>query len=273
MKVDISKLNTMLTDYALPFIGICAWLIFGYWASSLVARLLYNGLSHKLGSDSSRTISKTVKFMLLVLFVMTLVNGIGVDVTAVLGAAGVAGVAIGFASQTSLSNLISGLFLVLERPFKIGDWIEVDGSSGYVYSVELLSTYIRTFDNRMVRIPNEMLIKTKLINHAKYPIRRVDIDISVAFKENAGQVMQIFREVVIANPSCFNEPEPLVVFQGFGDSSMEFRLSVWTDRSEMQTTRTSLMKDIKERFDKEGIDIPYQRLQTKEAGGLGVKRV
>lgn len=268
MKVDVTKLNTMLTDYALPFFGICAWLIFGFWASAFLARLLYKGLTHRLGADTSRTISNAVKLMLIVLFVVTLVNGIGVDITAVLGAAGVAGIAIGFASQTSLSNLISGLFLVLERPFKTGDWIEVDGSSGYVHSVELLSTYIRTFDNRMLRIPNEMLAKSKLINYSQYPIRRLDIDISVAYRENAGRVMQILRDAVIANHACFNEPEPLIVFKGFGDSSMEFMVAVWTDRNEMQTTRTTLMKDIKERFDKEGIEIPYQRLQTKEYAAM-----
>jgi len=268
MKADVTKLNTMLLDYVLPFLGICAWLIFGLWVSSFLARRLYNGLARRLGTDKARAISKTVKFLLVVLFVVSLIRGAGVDITAVLGAAGVAGVAIGFASQTSLSNLISGLFLVVERPFKAGDWIEVDGSSGYVHSVELLSTYIRTFDNSMVRIPNEMLAKSKLINYTRYPIRRLDIDIAVAYKEDAALVMRIFRDVVIANPSCFNEPEPLIVFKGFGESSMEFLLAVWTDRTEMQATRTSLMKDIKARFEEEGIDLPYQRMRMKEGAGV-----
>jgi len=157
---------------------------------------------------------------------------------------------------------------VLERPFKIGDWIEVDGSNGYVHSIDLLSTYLRTFDNRMIRIPNEMLAKSKLINYTRYPIRRIDLDISVACKEDAGLVMRLFREAVIANPSCFNEPEPLIVFKGFGESSMEFLVAVWTERTEIQATRTSLMRDIKERFDKEGIDLPYQRLRRQV--GVGV---
>ena len=268
MKVDVSKLNSMLTDYALPFFGICVWLIFGFWASTFLSRLLHSGLSRKLGADKARPISKAFKYLLIALFVFSLIRGIGVDITAVLGAAGVAGVAIGFASQTSLSNLISGLFLVLERPFKIGDWIEVDGSDGNVHSIDLLSTYLRTFDNRMIRIPNEMLAKSKLINYTRYPIRRMDLEIRVAYKEDAGRVMRIFREAVIANPSCFNEPEPLIVFKGFGESSMEFLVAVWTERTEMQATRTSLMRDIKERFDKEGIDLPYQRLRME--AGVGV---
>ncbi len=264
MKMDISKLNVLLADYVLPFFGICAWLIFGVWVSSFLARLLYNGLSHRLGADKARAFSKTFKYLLILLFIVSLIRGAGVDITAILGAAGVAGVAIGFASQTSLSNLISGLFLVLERPFKIGDRIEVDGSDGYVHSIELLSTYLRTFDNRMIRVPNEMLAKSKLINYTRYPIRRLDIDLSVSFNGDAARVMRILREVVVANPSCFNEPEPLIFFKGFGDYSMQFLLAVWVDRTELMATRTSLLKDLKERFDRERIDLPYQRMLVKD---------
>jgi len=267
--VNVTKINAVLGEYVLPFLGICAWLVFSLWFASFLARLLYNALARKVGADTARAVSKTVKYLLVVLFTVSLIRGAGVDVSAVLGAAGVAGVAVGFASQTSLSNLISGLFLVLERPFKVGDWIEVDGSSGFVHSVELLSSYIRTFDNRMVRIPNEMLAKSKLINHTHYPIRRLDLTICVSCREDAARVMRIFREVVIANPLCFNEPEPMIVLQGFGDSSMEFLVAVWTERGELRTTRTSLLRDIKERFDREGIALPYHRIRMAECDGAG----
>jgi len=267
MKIEVTSLTRLMGDYVLPFIGICAWLVFGFWVSSAVARMLRNGLSRKLGADTARTISKTVKFVLIALFAFTLIQGVGVDITAVLGAAGVAGVAIGFAAQSSLSNLISGLFLLLEHPFKVGDWIEVEGVSGYVHSVELISTYIRTFDNRLVRIPNELVSKSKLTNYTHYPIRRLDLDLRVSYKEDAGKVMQLFRELVISNPFCFNEPEPLIVFKGFGDASLDFLLAVWVDRNEMQSARTSLMRDVKERFDKEGIALPYQLMKMVEGAG------
>jgi len=259
MKIDLTGFFKVMGDYVLPAIGACAWMFFGFWLASLLARMLYGGLSRKLGADTARTLSKAVKFLLILFFAAVLIYGTGMDVKSVLGAAGVAGVAIGFAAQTSLSNLISGMFLLLEHPFKVGDWIEVDSISGYVHSVELLSTYIRTFDNRMVRIPNELVAKSKLINYTHYAIRRMDLDISVSCKEDAGKVMQIFREAVAANPACFNEPEPVIVFKGFGGASLDFLLAVWTDKNEMQSTRTSLMKDMKERFDREGIALPYER--------------
>jgi len=264
MRFDFTALTKLMSDYVLPALGICAWLFLGFWLAAFLSRLVYGLLSRKVGADAARTSAKIVKYVIWMLVVGGLVECVGLDVRALLGAAGVAGVAIGFASQASLSNLISGMFLVLEHPFKVGDWIEVDDVSGYVHSIGLLSTYIRTFDNRLIRIPNETVSKSKLTNFTKYAIRRLDLTIRVSCKEDAAQVMRIFREVVIANPACFNEPEPLIVFKEFGESSLDFMLAVWTDRNEMQSTRTSLMLDIKERFDREGIELPYERLASVE---------
>ncbi len=259
MSVQTSKLSTALINYALPFLGACAWLIFGYWISSMMARLTYAGLLRKLGADKARAFSKGVKFLAILPFVLTIIHGTGLNITALLGAAGVAGVAIGFASQTGLSNLISGLFLVVERPFKIGDLIEVDGSRGIVHSIEMLSTYIRAYDNRVIRIPNEMLAKSKLINLTRYPIRRIDLDIRVACREDPARVMTVLREVIIANPACFNDPEPLIALRGVGGTSLDFLVAVWADNQEFLATRSSLLRDIKERFDREGIALPYER--------------
>lgn len=267
-----SKISASLTTHVLPFLGICAWLIFGVWISSLLSRLLYTGLSRTLGVDKARGISKGFKLLLIMLFAASLILYFKVDITPVLGASAVAGVAIGFASQTSLSNLISGLFLVLERPFTIGDWIEVDGSFGAVHNIELLSTYIRTVDNKMVRIPNEMLAKSKLVNFTRYPVRRVDLDISISCREDVARVMRLFREVIAANPACFNEPEPLIALKGFGQNSVEFLVAVWVDRKEFLASRTSLVKDIKERFDREGVELPYQRVFLKGNGEQAIMR-
>ncbi|MBP8801513.1 MAG: mechanosensitive ion channel family protein [Kiritimatiellae bacterium] len=264
MSEQTSKLSSALSDYALPFLGVCAWLILGYWFSSLVARLVYTGFSRKLGADKARTVSKGVRFLVIVPFVLTLIHGAGLDITALLGAAGLAGVAIGFASQTGLSNLISGLFLVLERPFKIGDLIEVDGSRGYVHSIEMLSTYIRAYDNRIIRFPNEMLAKSKLINLTRYPIRRIDLDLRVACRENPERVMTVLREVILANPACFNDPEPVIALRGLDETSLDFLVGVWADNQEFFATRTSLLRDIKERFDREGIALPYGRIAVTQ---------
>jgi small-conductance mechanosensitive channel len=189
----------------------------------------------------------------------------GFKLTAVLGAAGIVGVAVGFAAQTSLSNIISGLFLISERPFEVGDIVKIGDTTGVVETIDLLSVKLRTFDNRYVRIPNESLIKTEVTNVTRFPIRRFDIDIGVAYKEDIRKVMKILRNVAEKNRYCLDEPKPLILFKGFGESALEILFGVWFVKEDFLDLRNSILRDIKERFDEEGIEIPFPH-QTLYAG-------
>ena len=189
----------------------------------------------------------------------------GLNLGAILGAAGVAGIAVGFAAQTSLSNIISGFFMIGERPFELGDIIEVDGIAGTVDTIGLLALTLRTFDNRSVRIPNETLVKTQLINVTRHPIRRFNLDIGVAYDENIGHVLKVMQEVAETNLQSLNEPDPLIIFTGFGDSSLNFLLGAWCVQEDYGTLRNTLPRELKERFDKENIEIPFPHM-TLAAG-------
>jgi small-conductance mechanosensitive channel len=174
-----------------------------------------------------------------------------------LGAAGIATVAIGFASQTSASNLISGLFLISERPFVIGEVIRVADTTGEVISIDLLSVKLRTFDNLFVRVPNESLIKAQITNLSRFPIRRYDLQLGVAYKENIGKVRDVLVAVADRNPLCLQEPKPQIIFQGFGDSSVNLQFSVWAARENYLLLRNSMAEEVKEAFDGADIEIPF----------------
>lgn len=189
--------------------------------------------------------------------ILSLMIELDFDLTGLLATAGIATVAIGFAAQTSLGNLISGLFLIGEKPFKIGDLIRADGVLGVVDSIDLLSIKLRTLDNLFVRIPNENMLKGPVTNITRYPIRRMDIDIGVAYKEDAGRVMRILAEIARGNRYALDEPEPLILFQDFGDSALKFRFGVWFEKSNYLNLRNSLLLDIQSRFNEEGIEIPF----------------
>ncbi len=206
---------------------------------------------------SSLLIGKGIFYGGTAIILLMALSDLGFQLTALLGAAGIAGVAIGFASQTSLSNIISGLFLVWEKPFGVGDAIKVGDHVGAVFSIDLMSIKLRTFDNRFVRIPNEQIIKGQMINITRFPIRRLDINLGVAYKEDVGRVMKVLREVADANPYCLDEPEPIIIFQEFGNSSLDFLFGVWFAKTDLLLLRNSIMKEIKERFDAEGIEIPF----------------
>ncbi len=236
--------SAMLLVLGLPLVHI---------ASAAAGRLVRKRMTEQAGMLAG----KGIYYFGITLVLVMVMQNMGFQLTAILGAAGVIGIAVGFASQTSLSNVISGLFLIWEHPFEAGDMIKVGDTVGFVLSVDLLSVKLRTSDNRFVRIPNETLIKTQVINISRFPIRRLDIDIGVAYKENIGRAMEILTEVADQNQWSLDEPRPVVVFKEFGDSALELMLGVWFARQDFLNLKNSLMKEIKERFDSEGIEIAF----------------
>ncbi|MFB6350511.1 MAG: mechanosensitive ion channel family protein [Bradymonadaceae bacterium] len=202
------------------------------------------------------------------LFTASALIELGFDLSVLLGAAGILTVAIGFASQTSASNIISGLFLLGERPFGVGDLIRVNGTLGEVLSIDLLSVKLRTLDNLYVRLPNETLIKSEVTNFRQFPIRRIDFQVGVAYHEDLREVRdalnavaQIMREILMEvadrNPLSLEEPAPVLLFQGFGDSSLNHEFRIWTKTENFLDIRNTIPVEIKEAFDEHDIEIPF----------------
>ncbi len=229
-------------------------LLAGLVAATLVRRWLK---FRRFQAHHAMILSKAASVLVLALAVVWALRELGLDMGVLLGAAGILTVAVGFASQTSASNLISGLFLMGEGPFQVGDIIQIGQTTGEVLSIDFLSVKLRTFDNLMVRIPNETLLKSELTNLTRFPIRRVDLKIGVAYKEDLERVRDLVLSVSRDNPLCLDEPEPLFIFLGFGDSALEFQFSVWAVRKNFLNMRTSLWLGIKQAFDREGIEIPF----------------
>jgi small-conductance mechanosensitive channel len=196
-------------------------------------------------------------YAVLALFAVSALRELGFDFTALLGAAGIVTVAIGFASQTSASNLISGLFLIGEGPFVVGEVIRIGDTAGEVIAIDLLSVKLRTFDNLVVRVPNETVIKTQFTNLTRLPIRRYDLQLAVAYKENVEQVKRTLLDVADRNPLCLREPVPLIIFQGFGDSGVLLQLSVWATTPNFLALRNSVAEDVKDAFDAAGVEFPF----------------
>jgi len=229
-------------------------------AGLVLGRLAGNGLARLFGGeDAQRTmLLRRIPFYAIAgLFGASALMELGFDLGVLLGAAGILTVALGFASQTSASNVISGLFLLGERPFSVGDVIRVNGTTGEVLSIDLLSVKLRTFDNLYVRIPNETMIKSEVTNLLGFPIRRVDLQVGVAYKEDLREVREVLLDVADRNPLCLEEPAPLIIFQGYGDSSINHQFSVWAKTENFLELRNSIPLEIKEAFDERGIEIPF----------------
>lgn len=256
-----SSMARLLTDPG-PLVR-AALLAFGgiplVWAAS---RWIRARVTDRYNAQKGLIVGKVVFWPLALIIAVSILRELGFSLAPLLGAAGIMGVAIGFASQTSVSNVISGFFLLGEEPFKVGDIITVGDVTGFVMTIDMLSVKIRTFDNRMVRIPNEALVKAQFINNTFFPVRRLDIPVGVAYKEDIGRVRRVLLGVARDNPYVLMEPEALVIFQGYGASSIDFTLAVWARRESFLDVRNSITEDVKRRLDAEGIEIPFPHVSV-----------
>lgn len=214
--------------------------------------------------------SKAVFYLLIVLTAILALSLLPVDLTGVLAAVGLLGFAVGFAAQTSFSNIISGLFLIFEGSFRVGDLIQVGDVTGTVLSIDLLSVKVRTLDNRFVRLPNESLIKGNLINLTRYDIRRLDLKVSIAYGAPLRKAVEILDRLANDHLFILKKPDPSVSIEGFGESGIDIMVRVWVDRAELLLARTEILLSIKEALDAAKIEIPFpQRRLSADPELLG----
>ena len=232
-------------------------LALGLLLAFLGARLVNRLAVKRFSTHHLQLTRRLVFYGVFGLFLASALRELGFSLAVLMGAAGVLTVAIGFASQTSASNLISGLFLIGERPFEVGDVIKIGATTGEVLSIDALSVKLRTFDNLFVRIPNETLIKSEVTTLTRFPIRRLDLALGVAYKEDVDRVRDVLLAVAEQNRLCLDEPPPLFIFLGFGDSSLDIQFSVWATRESFLALRNSITAEIKRAFDAAGIEIPF----------------
>lgn len=255
MNFDWSKYFNAETVEKLIRIGII--LVVGIIILTIISAVVKKLLPAKMSQQRQMLIKRFVSYTGVVILFLIIVSEMKIDLTAIFGAAGVIGIVIGVASQTSIGNIVSGFFLVSEKPFEIGDLIRIGDKTGTVYSIDLLSIKIKTLDNLLLRIPNQTVISSEVINVTKFPIRRMDFDISVAYKEDLEKVKTVLERVVKQNPLCLDEPEPLITFKTFGASGINILLGVWFEKANFLKVKNSVFQEIKLAFEAEGIEIPF----------------
>jgi len=244
-------------------LGILVLVLVAFAALGFALRRL---LKARATAQTQMLIQKGVRYAAFIVAGLILFDRLGIDLTALFGAAGIAGIAVGFAAQTSISNVISGLFLVSEKPFAIGDVIEVGGATGTVRSVDLLSVKIQTFDNRFIRIPNETIIKSSVVNLTRYPIRRMDLTLTISWDDDLDEAIAALRKTARENLYVLDNPETLVLIDGFTDKGVTVLLGLWFLQSDFLDLRNSMMRGIRAAFRASGFHPPAGRLVVESKG-------
>lgn len=181
----------------------------------LAAIAAEHGVRKHYTEHSARLLKKTILYIGLTVLTVDLLRELDFKLTAILGSAGLVGIAVGFAFRTSVANIISGLFMAFESPFVVGDFIQLDEICGTVLSFDLLSVKIRAVDNSFIRIPNEKLLKSNVINRTRYPTRRVEITLGLSYLEDVNRVRETLENIADNHEHCLTDPAPILRFDTF----------------------------------------------------------
>lgn len=255
--INTDRLTEILVALSLAVIGF------------LIARFVSNAFIRTIGSRFNahqRLVwRRGIFYFIFLIFVMASLKEAGFKLSVFLGAAGILTVALGFASQTSASNLISGLFLIGEGSFEIGDTIQltlIRGNTieGEVISIDLLSVKLLTQDNVYVRLPNEQLIRAPVHNLSKFPIRRIPITLAINFHEDIIKVREVLLDVANKYPLVLADPKPAVTVTAFRESSIELLFAIWCDRENFFKVRDEMQERIRNGFLDNQIEIPVPKM-------------
>lgn len=233
----------------------------------IIYRLVLRGVkkvpAERTNQHRQMIVVKFVKYCFYIIVCIYVLSLFGVKLSAIWGAAGIAGVAIGFAAQTSVSNLISGLFVLTEGALKVGDVIIVGGTTGIVDAISLLSVRVHTLDNQMVRIPNSTIINSSLINNSYHDKRRLTLNISISYDADMTKALEALGKAPSLCPTVLADPAPAAWFDGFGDSGINMTVAAWFKPADFVQTKNDLYIAMKKVFDDAGIEIPYNQLDVK----------
>lgn len=238
-------------------------LIIGIPLIKLIRKLTKRMVENKLSAQSELLIVRLVYYLSSLILLVSVLNEFGFKLSALLGAAGVFGIAIGFASQTSISNIISGIFLIGEKPFEIGDFIQVGDHAGTVHSIDLLSIKLNTTDNRFIRVPNETMIQSEVINFNRYPVRRVNLEFSVAFDTDLTLALELLKQIAENATLSIKDKAPFISISGIGSSGYGVFFGVWCKSSDFFGLKDELIILLKESFTKSNIEIPYMKISLQ----------
>lgn len=240
---------------------VCLWigLRLAKWVMKLIRRSFERS---KMDPTVSSFLASIIHIVLYILVFITVVSIMGIQVTSFVTLLGTAGVTIGLALQGSLSNFAGGVLILILKPFVIGDYIREDthGNEGTVTGIDIFYTRLRTYDGKMVVIPNGTLSNTSLTNLTRQEKRRLDLSVPVEYTVDLGKAKSVLAEVLCQEPLVLQEEQVDIVLDAFEDSSMTLLLHVWVRTENYWQAKWGLLEAIKNAFDANGIVIPYNQL-------------
>jgi small conductance mechanosensitive channel len=254
----LTMVQTTGVDFGINLVTAIVIFFLGKWVVNLVVKGLTKAMQKgELDVTLSRFIGNLARMLLMLFVVIAAINQLGVQTASLIALLGAAGLAVGLALQGSLSNFAAGVLIVLFRPYKVGDWIEGGGISGAVEEVQILTTVLKTGDNKRVIVPNSQIMGTTITNYSANETRRVDLVVGVSYGDDIDKVRKELQDLVAADDRILDDPAVTIAVSELADSSVNFVVRPWVKTADYWGVYFDLTEAIKKRFDEVGISIPF----------------
>ncbi|MBQ7445614.1 MAG: mechanosensitive ion channel family protein [Clostridia bacterium] len=239
-------------------------MIVSFWIINLIARSLKKKLDKSKKLD--RTITKTLlyvgKIVLKVVIVAGLVSFVGIDTSAVSALLASAGVTVGLAINGTLGNIAGGILILVTRPFKLDDYVDISGSAGTVEEIRLCHTKLRTVDNKVIYVPNSVASSSTVVNYSEKELRRVDIDFSISYGDDSARAIEIILDLVSHEDRILKVPEPFAAVASYDSSAVIIRTRNWVKTPDYWDVYFKLLSDVRKALEAEGMSIPFNQLDV-----------
>ena len=254
----LSKAMDWLWEFLPNLITAVITLVVGLWAIRLIGRLVGKFFDKQdFDPTLEKFVESLIRAVLKVLLFVLVVTQLGVQSSSLVAMVGAAGLAIGLALQGSLANFAGGVLILLFKPFKVGDFISAQGVDGTVKEISIFTTKLNTFGNQVAIIPNGQLSNNNIINYNAESTRRDKIDVGIGYSSDIKKAKDILLEICAADKRILKDPAPEVYVGELAESSVNLTLRFWASNADFWAAHFHVMETLKERFDQEGIEIPF----------------
>ena len=249
--------------YGLRAVFVVVLMILAWTISSWMSAVVRNGLARvRFDETLTKFVAKMVRWLILLLALLICLSKFGVETTSFAAVIGAAGLAIGLAFQGTLSNFAAGAMLLIFRPFKVGDVVNIAGHVGKVNEIAIFTAEIDTFDGRRIIIPNRSIFGDVIENITYHPVRRVEVTVGTAYVADIDQTRRVLEQAIESVDLVINDPEPAVVLQGLGASSVDWSVRGWARKDDFGATKQALIRAVKVELDRAGIEIPFPQMDV-----------
>jgi small conductance mechanosensitive channel len=233
-----------------------------FYVGKLIVGLVVRGLRKVMQQQEvDRTLETFVcnllRMALMVIVIIAAISQVGIETTSFIAIFGAAGLAVGLALQGSLSNFAAGVLIVIFRPYRVGDFVEAAGIAGVVEQVQILTTILKTGDNKQIIVPNSQIMDSIITNYSANDTRRVDMVVGVSYDDDLDKVRKTLEALVAAEDRILDDPATTIAVSELADSSVNFIVRPWVKSSDYWGVKFDLTEAIKKRFDQEGISFPF----------------